>query len=162
MIFVDTSFFVALLDPGDKNHARAKGAIEEFDGRRLSDQLLTTNNVVLETITVARYEAGHRLAVRAGEMLYAEKLARLHRTTAEEEAVAFEYLKKHADKEYSAVDCLSFVVDGEARDPGGARVRQRLRPPLRHASRAREVGVGPGGKPLVWASSVLQTPEGGT
>ena len=110
MIFVDTSFFVALLDPGDKNHARAKGAIEEFDGRRLSDQLVTTNNVVLETITVARYEAGHRLAVRTGEMLYAEKLARLHRTTAEEEAVAFEYLKKHADKEYSAVDCLSFVV----------------------------------------------------
>jgi hypothetical protein len=110
VIFVDTSFFVALLDPRDKNHARAKAAFEEFAGRRLSDELLTSNNVVLETITVARYEAGHRLAVRAGEMLYAEKLARLHRTTAEEEAAAFEYLKKYADKEYSAVDCLSFVV----------------------------------------------------
>ena len=43
-------------------------------------------------------------------MLYTEKLARLHRTTAEEESAAFEYLKKHGDKEYSAVDCLSFVV----------------------------------------------------
>ena len=110
MIFVDTSFFVALLDPRDKNHPRAQEAFAEFDGRRLSDLLLTTNNVVLETITVARYEAGHRLAVRAGEMLYGEKLARLHRTTAEEEKAAFEYLKKYADKEYSAVDCLSFVV----------------------------------------------------
>ncbi len=59
---------------------------------------------------MARYEAGHELAVKVGEMLYAEKLARLHRTTGEEEATAFEYLKKHADKEYSAVDCLSFVV----------------------------------------------------
>jgi predicted nucleic acid-binding protein len=59
VIFVDTSFFVALLDPRDKNHARAKDAIEEFQGRRLPDQLLTTNNVVLETITVARYEAGY-------------------------------------------------------------------------------------------------------
>jgi predicted nucleic acid-binding protein len=110
VIFVDTGFFVALLDPRDTNHSRAVEAFQAFDGKRLKDQLLTTNNVVLETITVARYEAGHRLAVRAGEMLYAEKLARLHRTTAEEEAAAFEYLRKYADKEYSAVDCLSFVV----------------------------------------------------
>jgi predicted nucleic acid-binding protein len=110
MIFVDTSFFVALLDPRDKNHTRAVEAFEAFQGRRLKDLLLTTNNVVLETITVTRYEAGHRLAVRAGEMLYGESLARLHRTTAEDEAAAFAYLKKHEDKEYSAVDCLSFVV----------------------------------------------------
>jgi predicted nucleic acid-binding protein len=110
VIFVDTSFFVALLDPDDKNHARAVKALEELEGQRLSTLLLTTNNVVLETITVARYEAGHALAVKAGEMLYAEKFARLHRTTAKEEAAAFAYLKKHADKEYSSVDCLSFVV----------------------------------------------------
>lgn len=110
MIFVDTSFLVALLDPDDKNHARAVSALEEFEGQRLSSSLLTTNNVVLETITVARYDAGHALAVKAGEMLYAQKLARLHRTTAEEEVAAFAYLKKYADKEYSSVDCLSFVV----------------------------------------------------
>jgi len=110
VIFVDTSFFVALLDPRDKNHARAVEAFEEFEGKRLSTSLLTTNNVVLETITVARYEAGHALAVKAGEMLYTEKLARVHRTTAEEEAAAFAYLKKYEDQEYSSVDCLSFVV----------------------------------------------------
>ncbi len=113
MIFVDTSFFVALLDPRDTNHSRAVAAFDDFGGRRLRDQLLTTNNVVLETITVARYEAGHALAVKVGEMLYAEKLARLHRTTAEEEEAAFVYLKKYEDKEYSSVDCLSFVVMGK-------------------------------------------------
>lgn len=110
MIFVDTSFFIALLDPQDKNHSRAVEALEGFQGKRLKDLLLTTNNVILETITVARYEAGHALAVKAGEMLYGEKLARLHRTTGEEEAAAFAYLKKYDDKEYSAVDCLSFTV----------------------------------------------------
>lgn len=107
MIFVDTSFFIALLDPQDKNHSRAVGALEEFKGQRLSEQFLTTNNVVLEAITVARYEVGHALAVRAGQMLYEEKLARLHRTTAEEEAAGFAYLRKYDDKEYSAVDCAS-------------------------------------------------------
>jgi len=110
VIFVDTSFFVALLDPRDTNHARAVKALEKFEGQRLSTVLLTTNNVVLETITVARYEAGHALAVKVGEMLYADKLARLHRTTAEEEAAALAYLKRYEDKEYSSVDCLSFVV----------------------------------------------------
>jgi predicted nucleic acid-binding protein len=108
--FVDTSFFVALLDPQDENHTRAVEAFEGFQNLRLNDQLLTTNNVVLETITVARYEAGHALAVKAGELLYGEKLARLHRTSAEEEEAAFDYLRKYEDKEYSAVDCLSFVV----------------------------------------------------
>ena len=110
MIFVDTSFFIALLDPQDTNHARAVEALQAFQGKRLSDLLLTTNNVVLEAITVARYEVGHALAVKAGQLLYGEKLARLHRTTAEEEAAGFAYLQKHADKEYSAVDCLSFAV----------------------------------------------------
>jgi len=110
VIFVDTSFFVALLDPRDTNHARAVKALEKFEGQRLSTVLLTTNNVVLETITVARYEAGHALAVKVGEMLYADKFARLHRTTAEEEAAALAYLKRYEDKEYSSVDCLSFVV----------------------------------------------------
>lgn len=110
MIFVDTSFFVALLDPDDANHSRAVAAFEPFKGRRLKDEFLTTNNVVLETITVTRYEVGHALAVRAGEQLFAEKLARIHRTTHEEEQAALAYLRKYDDKEYSAVDCLSFVV----------------------------------------------------
>jgi predicted nucleic acid-binding protein len=35
VIFVDTSFFVALLDPRDKNHTRAVEALESFQNRRL-------------------------------------------------------------------------------------------------------------------------------
>jgi uncharacterized protein len=110
VIFVDTSFFVALMDPRDKNHRHAVEAFQSFQGQRLNQVLLTTNNVVLEAITVTRYEVGHALALTTGVTLYSEELARIHRTTAEEEAAAFEYLKQHEDKEYSAVDCLSFVV----------------------------------------------------
>jgi predicted nucleic acid-binding protein len=54
VIFVDTSFFVALLLPKDDHHSQAVQAIEKFDRSRLSDVLLTTNNVVLET----KYELG--------------------------------------------------------------------------------------------------------
>jgi predicted nucleic acid-binding protein len=69
VIFVDTSFFAALLLPKDANHSRAVQAIEDLGRVRLSDVLLTTNNVILETITVALYEGNHKVAVRAGELL---------------------------------------------------------------------------------------------
>jgi uncharacterized protein len=109
-VFVDTSFFAALLVPRDTNHHRAKAAVEALASSRLSDTLLTTNNVILETITVARYEGNHQMAVRAAELLYGGTMARVYRTTAEDEAEAVVYLRRHQDKEYSAVDCLSFVV----------------------------------------------------
>ena len=110
MIFIDTSFFVALLSPRDAHHKRAREAFDAFKGQRLVDLFLTTNNVVLETVTVAGRQGGNRLAVEVGQMLYAEKLARMYRTTPEDEAAALAYLKQHQDKRYSAVDCLSFVV----------------------------------------------------
>jgi predicted nucleic acid-binding protein len=77
VIFVDTSFFAALLLPKDTNHRRAVRAVEELGEARLSDILLTTNSVILETITVARYEGNHKTAVRAAELLYGGTMARL-------------------------------------------------------------------------------------
>ena len=110
MIFVDASFFVALLSTRDDQHARAQKAFEAFEGRRLRDLCLTTNNVVLETITVTGRQGGNPLAAEVGELLYTEKLARIYRTTPEDELAALAYRKQHLDKRYSAVDCLSFVV----------------------------------------------------
>jgi len=110
VIFVDTSFFAALLLPKDANHRRAIRAVEDLGQVPLSEILLTTNNVVLETITVARYEGNHRTAVRAAELLYGGSMTRLYRTTADDETEAVAFLRRHDDKEYSAVDCLSFVV----------------------------------------------------
>ena len=77
MTFVDTSFFVALLDPRDKNHVRAVEAFEGFQNLRLKDQLLTTNNVdclsfvVMEKLGIHEALAfdadfGHRFVMRPG------------------------------------------------------------------------------------------------
>jgi hypothetical protein len=85
VIFVDTSFFAALLLPRDANHRRAAQAVEELGQVRLADVLLTTNNVILETITVARYEGSHRTAIRAAELLYSGAMSEIHRTTAQDE-----------------------------------------------------------------------------
>lgn len=110
MIFVDTGFFFALASEKDPDHARVLEVWQGFRGRRLPELLVTTNHVVMECITLTRVRIGHQAAVVMGERLYSEKMARVQRATVEDERAAFEYLKKHRDKEYSAVDCLSFVV----------------------------------------------------
>ena len=110
MVFVDTSFFFALASPGDPDHERVREVFETFDPGRLSEQWLTTNHVVFETITLARKLDGHRAATRIGARLYREVLGRIQWATPEEERLAFDYFAKHQDKHYSPVDCLSFVV----------------------------------------------------
>jgi predicted nucleic acid-binding protein len=56
------------------------------------------------------HQTSHERAIYVGERLYSGKLARIHQASFEEQMAAFEYLKRHRDKTYSAVDCLSFVV----------------------------------------------------
>ena len=110
MIFVDTSFFHALFAASDENHARALKAVQAYHGRRLPDILVTTDIVVMETITLARSRSTHGQAVFLGDRLYSEKSARIYRSTFEEQREAFGLFKKYDDKEYSSVDCLSFLV----------------------------------------------------
>jgi predicted nucleic acid-binding protein len=109
--FVDTGFIYALADEDDADHARVREVFEGLNPERLREQCLTTNHVVAETITLASSRGlGHGEAVRLGELLYAESLARIHWATPDEERDAFAYFKRHQDKRYSFVDCLSFVV----------------------------------------------------
>jgi predicted nucleic acid-binding protein len=110
MYFVDTSFFFALASHEDPDHERVREVFKEFDARRLPEFWLTTNHVVFETITLTRAVAGHAGAVSMGRRLYREVLARIHWATPQEEKKAFDYLTKYQDKDYSAVDCLSFVI----------------------------------------------------
>lgn len=110
MIFVDTSFFFALLYEDDQDHARAREVFETLRGRDLPSLLVTTDHVVFETITLFRARLGHREAAEAGEGLYAEKIASIHTTTLEDQREAFDYFLRYDDKNYSMVDCLSFVV----------------------------------------------------
>ncbi len=109
MIFADTSFFYALLAKRDHNHERAMAELQEIGAARSRELLLTTNYVVAETLGLARRE-GHSAAVGLGRALWGEEVVTLHRATVEDESAAFEYFEKHADKDYSYVDCLSFVV----------------------------------------------------
>jgi predicted nucleic acid-binding protein len=58
LIFVDTSYFVALLDQGDKWHDRAK----ELSKQVGSEELMTSGLVISECVTVIGSRGGGRVA----------------------------------------------------------------------------------------------------
>ena len=109
MTFLDTGFLFALVSKRDAHHSRVVEVFRTFKDLRLVDQLLTTNHVIAETITLTR-KIGHEDAARLGDQLYGEKLARIHWASPDKERAAFDYFKRHQDQTYSAVECLSFVV----------------------------------------------------
>jgi uncharacterized protein len=90
--------------------------LERYRDRPLADFVVTTNHVVAETVTLLRRGAGHDprarhdLAVRVGRQLFAEVFGQVHHATVDDEHSALAYLARHQDKDYSFVDCLSFVI----------------------------------------------------
>jgi predicted nucleic acid-binding protein len=116
VIFLDTGFLFALFVEGDANHERVKAAFEPYRGRPLGGQILTTNYIVDETVTLLRRrghpdpKARYRLAIDVGERLLSGVFGDLHHVTEDDDQEALAYLAKHDDQLYSFTDCVSFVL----------------------------------------------------
>ena len=106
MIFVDTSFWVALRNRRDASHGSARALLEGHS----RDSLLTTNHVRGETWTYLRRRAGHRSAVDFLEVLERSPRVRLVQVADEVEADALLWLRRHDEREYSFVDATSFAT----------------------------------------------------
>lgn len=108
MKFADTSWWVAWALPGDARHAEALAMLQHL-GR--SEQILTTNLVAGETWTFLRRKDSHRTALafldRLDALTAAERLA-IHRVTEDQETAAWDWLRRHDEREYSFVDATSF------------------------------------------------------
>lgn len=108
-VFVDTGGFFALLCAEDQCHERARSLFAEADALRW--RLVTTNAVVIEThaLLVARLRDGRRHGIEFLDRI--ERTAcRIERIRATDEKRAIVLLRRHADKDYSLCDALSFVV----------------------------------------------------
>lgn len=104
-LFVDTSAWLAQANRTDRGHAAVRGVLASFPGR-----LVTTNLVLAETVTLARYRLGHPAAVALGTALRDPNRVDLVRVTREDEAAAWELFQERPDKKCSLTDCASFVV----------------------------------------------------
>lgn len=103
--FVDTGAWYALLDKKDPDHARVADAFRAYRG-----QLVTSNFVFDEAVTLTRYRLGWAVARKIGNELRQQRVARLERVTPKDEAAAWTIFEQHQDKRYSFTDCTSFVL----------------------------------------------------
>lgn len=106
MIYVDTSFWIALRNRRDSDHDDAKWLYRQ----RANAGLVSSNHVRGETWTYLRRKAGHGAAVSFLDMV--ERSPRLQIVTVEEkqEKEALRWLRQHDEREYSFVDATSFAL----------------------------------------------------
>jgi predicted nucleic acid-binding protein len=106
LIFVDTSFWVALTGRTDQRHDESARLFTQYGAQ----PLLTSNQVRGETWTLLRRRRGHRDAVAFLNLI--ERSARLTIVSVSEglEQEALRWLRRHDEREYSFVDASSFAV----------------------------------------------------
>lgn len=106
MIFVDTSFWVALRNRKDTHHVEADALFREH----ANAPLVTTNHVRGETWTFLRRRAGHQSAVDFLDSSERSPRLRIMEVTPEIETEAWRWLRIHDEREYSFVDATSFMA----------------------------------------------------
>lgn len=106
MIFVDSSFWIAVRFPRDARHALAVSLL------RLHHEapLLTSNLVRGETWTFLRRRVGHQSAVQFLDGLIETPRLSVRRVTEDEEREALGWLRRHDERPYSFVDATSFAL----------------------------------------------------
>jgi uncharacterized protein len=111
LIFLDTSYWVALTNRRDDHHDEARALLAAHK----NDRLVTTNDVRGETWTFLRRRAGHKTAVAFLDALSASPRLELMRVSEAVEAKASAWLRKRDDREFSWVDATSFATMRELR-----------------------------------------------
>lgn len=111
MIFVDTSFWIAVRNRRDPRHAEAATLLRA----RADGGFATSNQVRGETWTYLRRRAGHDGAVEFLDALERSPRVQLFSITEKQEQQALKWLRQRDEREYSFVDATSFVLMRELR-----------------------------------------------
>jgi predicted nucleic acid-binding protein len=105
MIFVDTGAWFALLVPEDRDHEAAESWLA-----RNAQPLVTTDYVIDELLTLLRVRGHSQRAVKAGQTLLGEQIARIAWVSPADVRQGWEYFRRYHDKLWSFTDCVSRAV----------------------------------------------------
>lgn len=105
MIFVDTGAWFASIVRGDANHSVAAAWFAQNQ-----EPLLTTDDVLSETLTLLVMRGQRRAAEAFGAAIFGGRLATLHTVTRDETLAAWQTFLRYSDKQWSFTDCSSKVV----------------------------------------------------
>ena len=107
-VFVDTTAFIALLDPHDDCHDQAVH-IEQALSRQAA-RLVTTNFVLDETYTGLRGKIQHSAILRFRDSVRQSRRLSVIRITEALEDQAWKIFARYEDKDFSFTDCTNFAV----------------------------------------------------
>jgi len=106
VIFVDTSFWVALVSTADDRHGDATALAR----RHARSTLITSSLVRGETWTFLRRRSGHRVAVTFLDRLEHSSRVRVEIVDESVDTRALAWLRQRDEREYSHVDATSFAL----------------------------------------------------
>lgn len=109
-IFLDTSYFLALLRKHDAHHVVALAAAENHNG-----PFVTTDLILVEFGNCLSQPAYRTTAAAVIEKIRADGNIRILPFDAQGMSKAFTFYKSRPDKAWGLVDCFSFVVMTEER-----------------------------------------------
>jgi len=107
-VFADTGAWCALYDRSDVHHARASAFLQEL--KREKAQLITSDYVLDESLTLLRFRAGHKEAVDLGKWVLQSPLVKRINVDEKIWQSAWEMFVKYNDKAFSFTDCTSFAI----------------------------------------------------
>jgi uncharacterized protein len=108
LLFLDTSFVIALELKDEKHHQAAKNYWQSMT--KTSLQLVTTSYVFDEVVTFFNSRNRHDKAVEVGDRLLSSTAINLIQVDEILFLEGWHYFQKHQDKSYSLTDCISFLV----------------------------------------------------
>jgi len=107
-IFIDTSGFFAMLASDDDGHSAAAKVVARAQKRKR--RFVTTDYVLDESATLLKARRKVHLLVQLYERLDNSQACRIEWTDSERFHEVRTFFLKHADKDWSFTDCLSFTV----------------------------------------------------
>ncbi|MCS6829663.1 MAG: PIN domain-containing protein [Armatimonadota bacterium] len=111
-IFVDTSAWIALVDESDRHHQKAKSYYEQHIKQR-GVELITSDYVIDETLTVIRYRMGLTYARRfwhSIEQAPDQNILKMFRIEETTWSAALAMFFQYDDQDFSFTDCTSFAL----------------------------------------------------
>lgn len=112
-LFVDTAGWMAMADAADPMHEVSRGSRDAW--LRSGGNLLSTDYVIDETLTLIRMRLGRGAAARWWEQIDASSRLRWEWVTPARAGKARRWFFDWNDKAFSFTDCTSFVVMRELR-----------------------------------------------
>jgi uncharacterized protein len=105
MLFLDTGYIIALINPKDQYHTSAIALAERYDG----SSLLTTSAILLEigNALSRNYKAE---SIQVLHHLLNDESTTIVQLTPESLIQSFDRYQQYPDKQWGLVDCFSFVT----------------------------------------------------